>query len=70
MEPIKKATHIGKIKLGTHEIEVVILEDGTRLITEDGLVQFTKCLTDGVFDENDALEFWKQMKSKPIPTES
>ena len=34
------ATHRGVLKIGTLEIEVVVAEDGRRIITEDGLTAF------------------------------
>jgi hypothetical protein len=39
-ENIVRATHEGFIKLGEIEIACAVLEDGTRIITKDGLNNF------------------------------
>lgn len=54
---MKKAIKEGYIKLGGYRIGVVVLEDGQRLITEEGMKQFMMWLEDGEPDNDDAKNF-------------
>jgi len=41
---IPKATHLGVMKIGDLEIEIAVLEDGRRLVTEKGMGTFLNFL--------------------------
>jgi hypothetical protein len=43
-QKLPKATHEGKLMLGNIEIKCCILDDGRRIITEDGLIAFFKAM--------------------------
>ena len=44
IDELPNVTHTGILRIGDCEIEVVQLDDGQRLITEDGLRSFMKFL--------------------------
>jgi len=62
-QKIRTAKFIGKIKLGTHEIEVAVLDDGERVITEEGLKSFFDLLENGSLTQPEAEQFFINLRN-------
>ena len=57
----KIAIRSGELKLGGLIMKVHVLEDGTRIIEEQSMLDFINTLNEGLFNQQDAEEFIKNL---------
>lgn len=63
MKNLPKVVHSGKFKLGDYEIEVCNLDNGQRVVTEEGVKNFMEWLSNGGKpDDKQVMEFAKALK--------